>query len=94
MMGQDKKVKDFAVSQFPRSGKMGYSFRTERYRYTLWISQSKIGSQIHDRDIVQEELFDYSEDPLETENHVGKVGYNAIYNQLKQQAMAFLSSTS
>ena len=94
MMGQHKKVKDFAVSQFRRSGKMGYSFRTERYRYTLWISQSKIGSQIHDSDIVQEELFDYSEDPLETENHIGKEKYDAIYNQLKQQAMAFLSSTS
>lgn len=94
MMGQHKKVKDFAVSQFRRSGKMGYSFRTERYRYTLWISQSKLGSQIHDSDIVQEELFDYREDPLETENHVGKEGYDAIYNQLKQQAIAFLSSTS
>ena len=30
----------------------------------------------------------------ETENNVGKEKYDAIYNQLKQQAMAFLSSTS
>jgi arylsulfatase A-like enzyme len=71
MMGQQQSVKDFAVSQYPRNNKMGYSFRTAAHRYTLWIDKSKIGQKITDKDIVQEELFDYSTDPLETKNHIG-----------------------
>ena len=91
MLGQQQKVKDFAVSQYPRRNTMGYSFRTANHRYTLWIDKEKIGSKISDDDIKQEELFDYSKDPLETENHIGKNGYKNIYNELKQQALGFLS---
>ena len=93
MMGQQQSVKDFAVSQYPRNQKMGYSFRTASYRYTLWIDKSKIGQKITDKDIVQEELFDYSTDPLETKNHIGLKGYEAIYNEHKKKALAFLSPT-
>jgi len=93
MLGQQQKVKDFAISQYPRRNKMGYSFRTANHRYTLWIDKEKIGLKISDDDIEQEELFDYSKDPLETENHIGKNGYKNIYNDLKQQALRFLSPT-
>ena len=93
MMGQLQSVKDFAVSQYPRNQKMGYSFRTASYRYTLWIDKSKIGQKITDKDIVQEELFDYSTDPLETKNHIGLKGYATIYDELKKKALAFLSPT-
>ena len=91
MMGQQQSVKDFAVSQYPRNNKMGYSFRTAAHRYTLWIDKSKIGQKITDKDIVQEELFDYSTDPLETKNHIGLNGYAAIYDELKKKALTFLS---
>ena len=93
MMGQQQSVKDFAVSQYPRNQKMGYSFRTASYRYTLWIDKSKIGQKITNKDIVQEELFDYSTDPLETKNHIGLKGYATIYDELKKKALAFLSPT-
>ena len=93
MMGQQQSVKDFAVSQYPRNQKMGYSFRTASYRYTLWIDKSKIGQKITDKDIVQEELFDYSTDPLETKNHIGLKGYATIYDEHKKKALAFLSPT-
>jgi GH35 family endo-1,4-beta-xylanase len=93
MMGQQQSVKDFAVSQYPRNQKMGYSFRTASYRFTLWIDKSKIGQKITDKDIVQEELFDYSTDPLETKNHIGLKGYATIYDELKKKALAFLSPT-
>ena len=89
MLGKQQKVKDFAVSQYPRRNTMGYSFRTANHRYTLWIDKEKIGSTISDDDIKQEELFDYIKDPLETENHIGKNGYENIYNKLKQQAFGF-----
>jgi arylsulfatase A-like enzyme/GH35 family endo-1,4-beta-xylanase len=91
MMGQQQSVKDFAVSQYPRNNKMGYSFRTAAHRYTLWIDKSKIGQKISDKDIIQEELFDYSTDPLETKNHIGLKGYATIYDELKKKALTFLS---
>ena len=94
MLGQQQSVKDFAVSQYPRNQKMGYSFRTASYRYTLWIDKSKIGQKIADKDIVQEELFDYSTDPLETKNHIGLDGYADIYTELKKKALTFLSPAS
>ena len=94
MMGQQQSVKDFAVSQYPRSQKMGYSFRTASHRYTLWIDKTKIGQKIGDEDIIQEELFDYSTDPLETKNHIGLNGYAAIYDELKKKALDFLSPVS
>jgi GH35 family endo-1,4-beta-xylanase len=94
MLGQQQKVKDFAVSQYPRNDKMGYSFRTANHRYTLWIDKEKIGSEINEADIKQEELFDYAKDPLETENYIDKDGYESIYFKLKQQALSFLSPAS
>ena len=93
MMGQQQSVKEFAVSQYPRNQKMGYSFRTASHRYTLWIDKSKIGQKISDKDIVQEELFDYNSDPLETKNHIGIASYNKVYNDLKSKALSFLSPT-
>ena len=93
MMGKQQSVKEFAVSQYPRNNKMGYSFRTASLRYTLWIDKSKIGKKISDKDIVQEELFDYSTDPLETKNHIGLKGYALIYDELKYKALSFLSPT-
>ena len=93
MMGQQQSVKEFAVSQYPRNNKMGYSFRTAAHRYTLWIDKSKIGQKISSKDIVQEELFDYNSDPLETKNHIGIAGYNKVYNDLKSKALSFLSPT-
>ena len=33
---KSKKVKNFAVSQYPRGKVMGYALRNERYRYVAW----------------------------------------------------------
>jgi arylsulfatase A-like enzyme len=50
-----------ALSQYPRQGLeiMGYSIRTERYRYTQWIDRTT-------HKILSHELYDYEVDPLET----------------------------
>lgn len=92
MMAQKEKVKNFAVSQYPRNQKMGYSFRFPTHRYTLWVDKSKIGTPISEVDIVQEELFDYKIDPLETENQIGKDTYAHIYDTSKKAALSFLAS--
>jgi arylsulfatase A-like enzyme len=60
--------KTAAFSQYPRKGGqiMGYSMRTDRYRYTEWVSTDG------KRTVVARELYDHQTDPLETANLAGK----------------------
>jgi len=54
--------KSAAFSQYPRSGVMGYSMRTDRWRLTLWVDSSK-------PDVVKAvELYDHRSDPGENVN--------------------------
>lgn len=84
-----KGVKKYAVSQQPRGKTTGYSFRTETYRYTVWIKDKKSTDNITSKDIVAEELYDYTNDPLETVNHFGEAGYKTIQNELIAQSQVF-----
>lgn len=85
------KVKNYAVSQFPRSvnsqeinrlgyaegSYMGYSLRTERYRYTVWMKDSYRSTRPFDpRLVVASELYDYHNDPDERVNVVDHPNYN------------------
>ena len=58
-------VKDAAISQFPRrrdgESLMGYSLRTDRFRYTHWMN-------VTSGDIVERELYDHQSDPDENVN--------------------------
>jgi len=57
--------KTAAFSQYPRyhdrRRMMGYSMRTDRYRYTEWIDQTN-------REVVARELYDHKTDPAENQN--------------------------
>lgn len=73
--GEADSVRPFALTQNPRpayrKGKadptvMGYSVRTDRYRYTQWRS---IGTG----DLLAEELYDHDIDSMETKNRVDDV---------------------
>lgn len=68
-----------AFSQYPRKTLMGYSMRTDRYRFTVWVNRddhSKV-------DFV--ELYDHENDPPENTN-VAKVPANsALVRQLMGQ---------
>lgn len=69
--------KKAAFSQYPRPKKvMGYSIRTERYRYTEWINQ-KTG-EARDR-----ELYDLQNDPLCKENIVSGENNAKLVEHLK-----------
>jgi uncharacterized sulfatase len=65
-----------AVSQVHRAGGgkqvMGYSLRTERYRYTFW-NQGTEG----------EELYDYQKDPRELHNLAGDKASDALKGKLR-----------
>ena len=72
-------VKDYALSQYPRgNGIMGYSIRTPRFRYTVWLGKDfRTNIAYHPKQVVARELYDYEKDPLEKENLVDKSGYQA-----------------
>ena len=55
--------KSAAFSQYPRGKAMGYSIRTDRYRYTEWITPGL--------DEKPNELYDYTTDPDEKVNLAG-----------------------
>jgi iduronate 2-sulfatase len=54
--------KTAAFSQYPRKGLMGYTMRTDRYRYTVW--QSTDDARVN----AGTELYDHTIDPAETMN--------------------------
>ena len=66
--GEQISVKPFAVSQWTNAKKTGYSFRTHRYRYTVWLNGKTSTDPIFEDDIFAEELYDYRNDPDETIN--------------------------
>ena len=77
----DTKVKDYAVSQFPRGPRMGYSIRTEKFRYTVWVSwKDKV---LDTNKVIAQELYDYDKDPLETVNVADKAEYAAVLKTMK-----------
>ena len=49
-----------AISQYKRKGAYGYSMRTDRYRYTEWLTT--------DGKVVYRDLYDMENDPGETSN--------------------------
>ena len=53
--------KQAAYSQYPRKGTMGYTMRTDRYRYTEWIDREA------DK-VMARELYDHADDDMENEN--------------------------
>lgn len=84
-----KPRKEFAFSQYPRRGfsVMGYSIRTDRYRYTEWIRRVKQrnGDSIrgsHLRIVHAVELYDHSVDPDETLNVADDPAYGRDQVQL------------
>ena len=88
------KVKDFAVSQFPREDdKMGYTFRNEKHRYTIWLTDNYTSDRPFDASlVVAEELYDYEKDPEERKNLIAEEAYKSVKANLKSQAIAFFKS--
>jgi iduronate 2-sulfatase len=74
--------KKAAFSQYPRPKKMmGYSMRTDQYRYTEWI-------EIKSRDVKFTELYDLKNDPLSKENIVEKPELKDLVAKLHEMMLA------
>ncbi len=100
-------VKDFAVSQYPRSASkiesdrlgysdtkyMGYSIRTNRYRFTIWMGDNFRSSQPFKKElVVGSELYDYTNDPNETVNVVNDKKYAVVSKEMLGKMLAFFKS--
>lgn len=90
--GEKNTKKIYAVSQYPRGKKTGYSFRTDRYRYTVWINNKKSTDTIFIEDIHAEELYDYLLDPNETENKISQPKYQTTKKIFQNLAAKYFRS--
>jgi arylsulfatase A-like enzyme len=76
----NRQWKSASFSQYPRGKAMGYSIRTERHRYTEWITP--------DVDERPRELYDYSTDPDEKVNLAASPAHAAIVKDLAARLKA------
>jgi len=94
MKDPDAKLREYALSQYPKQN-MGYTIRTERFRYTEWMAnngkEKYTTAQPYDRkNCVAREMYDYKSDPLETKSLIGDPKYRKeqeMMEKLFQQAM-------
>lgn len=90
--GEQNTSKLFAVSQYPRGKNMGYSFRAQNYRYTVWIKNKKSTEPIYKEDIIGEELYDYKIDPNETNNRINDEAYLSRKTSFQTMAARYFKS--
>jgi iduronate 2-sulfatase len=85
MKNKGRSVKPYAVSQFPRGGAvMGYTLRTERYRYTAWLGEDYRSDQPYRPELFTSgELYDYRRDLLETNNVLDAHDYRRVRRKLE-----------
>ncbi|WP_182869938.1 carbonic anhydrase [Rhodopirellula sp. JC639] len=75
--GTADQIRDGALTVFKNRGSIGYSYRTDQYRYTEWVNQ-------YNR-IAARELYDYQADPHETQNRSADPMYAELRLRLAKQ---------
>ena len=74
--------KKAAFSQFPRGNIMGYSMKTDEFRFTLWVQRK------NPQKVVATELYDHRKDPQENVNIAGSPEYADEVQALTKQLRA------
>ncbi len=106
MINNKKIAKNYSISQYPRKLKkaemvkagytdpkiMGYSLRTDNYRYTIWMNNFTSKQSFNEAQVYASELYDYVKDPLEKVNVVNDANYTATSKELKLKMIAFFKS--
>ena len=107
MQNKSSQVKEFSVSQYPRKLKsseaktlgytdpklMGYSIRTDKYRYTLWMNNNFTSKEAYsDARVYAKELYDYTKDPLEKVNVADEKEYKKIAADMQEKIVSFFKS--
>lgn len=75
-----QQVREGALTVFKSKGSIGYSFRTQRYRYTEWVNKNL--------KTVARELYDYESDPLEKVNLASRAEHADLQAKLAKQLRA------
>ncbi|MBW1946438.1 MAG: sulfatase, partial [Deltaproteobacteria bacterium] len=92
---QDKnvRIKDFAVSQFDRGNNHGYTIRTDRYRFTVWMKDDYRTWMPFEADRVLDcEMYDYQTDPNETLNLYRLPEYEGLVNEMWERFTGFVKT--
>jgi arylsulfatase A-like enzyme len=106
MLNNKASVKEFSVSQYPRKLKkeevkklgyekgnlMGYTLRTGRYRYTIWMNDFTSKQAFDKSKVYATELYDYENDPLEKVNVIKDKKYEKNSSELNAKMIAFFKS--
>ena len=106
MLNNKTKGKEYSISQYPRKLKklqlaktaytnanmMGYSLRTDQYRYTIWMNNFTSKDTFNESQVYASEMYDYVKDPLEKVNVVNDKNYTSISAGLKSKMIAFFKS--
>ncbi|RUA06888.1 MAG: hypothetical protein DSY82_09035 [Flavobacteriia bacterium] len=77
-----------AVSFYRHEGKKGYSFKKDRYRYTLWTKQTPMENTYDEVVAFAEELYEYPENNLhfiERKNLISDPAYQDILSNIKRE---------
>jgi arylsulfatase A-like enzyme len=106
MENKGSSVKTYAVSQYPRSltkdemkqagytrnKVMGYSMRTDRYRFTVWMHDYTSDRPFDPKLVYATELYDYRKDPLEKQNLAKDGRYRKTSKNLYEEMQAFFAA--
>lgn len=93
--GNEVRGDQYAISQYMRGDKMGYTIRDRRYRYVEWIEEGPHKNANADMTrIADRQFFDYEKDPLETVNHADSEEYHDVQEKLALQLHAFYEEIS
>jgi hypothetical protein len=106
MENNNAKVNDYSISQYPRKLKkvemikkgysdpkiMGYSLRTDKYRFTIWMNNFTSKQPFNESQVYASELYDYVKDPLEKVNVVNDKEYAAIAKDMKAKMLDYFKS--
>ena len=78
-------LRQYSLSQYPRGKAMGYSIRTKRFHYTVWIGDYYSAEKpFSEANILAREMYDYQQDPLETKSLIGDKSYVKDETQMKK----------
>jgi len=71
-------IRPLALSQYPRGSTMGYSVRTDRWRYTEWFNTGK-------KKVAARELYDHRDSQMASRNLAGKPKHQDLVASLSRQ---------
>ncbi len=83
LSGAEEQAKAFAVSQFRRGGKQGFSLRSHYYQYVEWSANNQVEHR---------QLFNFAADPYQTENLHLLPGYQEIIDTFSFRLNRYLEN--